>query len=383
MTMILGNNNFDDIASEEKKNVKRNASKGDASKALNFGNISMQLSFNDGGFEGYYKVRPKALKPSTHNPRPDWIIDDEWLVKHVGIDMSDVLESNDLPNCLVKIEENEVDGKIVEVAHFPDFSTLFNNPNKEQQKEYEFLVDLAKSLRETGQIQPIEIESDSEGNTLIVLEGHLRRLACILGRIPYIRAIRNEGLHDLSTREKIGRQITENSLRANVSPFGNYQLAIEEIKANPSITVRELRERLKIKKDFAAVILKMILNPEKFHPIILDSLKRGMLSANNLIKVAAITRADKQESFIHKLLKNNKVDNSDGQIKPLKRGTDGRKKSVATFSIKTHDHCVKAGKKLLELLPQLKQISNINQVESVEDFSMLLKSFESFLLDKV
>lgn len=379
MTMILGNSNFEKTETTEKH--KSNFTKGDASKALNFGNVSMQLSFNDGGNEGYYKVRPKALKPSSHNPRPDWAIDDEWLVRHVGIDMSDIFETNDSKACLVKIEESQINGKFFEIAQFPDFSDLLNNPNKDQQKEYEFLVNLAKSLREIGQIQPIEIESDPETNTLVVLEGHLRRLACILGRIPYIRAIRNEGLHDLSKREKIGRQITENSLRANVTPYGNYQLAIEEVRENPSITIRELRERLKIKKDFASAILKMLSNPDKFHPIILEALKKGALSANNFIKVASIPRIDKQEIFIQKLLKNNKTDNLDGFIKPLKRGTEGRKKSVATFSIKSHENCIKAGNKLLNLLPQLKEISSIAKIESVEDFSKLLKSFEDFLLD--
>ena len=60
---------------------------------------------------------------------------------------------------------------------------------------------------------------------------------------------------------------------------------------------------------------------------------------------------------------------------------DGRKKSVATMQIKTQEHCVKAGKKLLDLIPQLKSISSIEQVNSVEDLAILLKSFEKFLLD--
>lgn len=379
MTMILGSSILD---LTDKNQIKKQVnSKADISTSLNFGNVSMPVSFNDGGSEGYFKVRPKALRPSPHNPRPDWLIDDNWLVRHVGIDMLDIFENNDSPGCLVKIEEKQLDGKIVEIVTFPDFNDLLNNPRKEQQKDYDFLVSLASSIRETGQIQPIEIESDPETNTLIVLEGHLRRLACILGRIPYIRAIRNEGLHGLSKKEKVGRQITENSLRANVTPYGNYQLAVEEINDNPNITVRELRERLKIKKDFASAVLKMITNPEKFHPIILDALKGG-LSANNFIKVVAIPRIDRQELFITKLLKDKKIEYMDIGVKPSKRGIDGRKRTVASFSIKTHESCLKAGRKLLRLLPQLKEVSNIKEIESVEDFSKLLKSFELFLLDE-
>ena len=99
---------------------------------------------------------------------------------------------------------------------------------------------------------------------MVVLEGHLRRLACILGRIPYINAIRNEGLHDLSRREKINRQITENSLRTNVTVYGHYKLACDEIKEIPNVTVRELSARLKIQKDLASSLIKLISNLIQF-----------------------------------------------------------------------------------------------------------------------
>ena len=284
---------------------KASSSNGDVTRSLNFGNVSKQVSFNDGNNEGYYKVRPKALKPSPHNPRPDWVIDDVWLVKHVGIDMEDIFESNMNLNCLVKINEEEIDGKLTESIIFPQFEDLLNAPNIAQKKEYDFLINLAKSIRETGQIQPIEIESDSENNTLVVLEGHLRRLACILGRVPYIKAIRNEGLHSLSRRDKIGRQIIENSLRTNISVFGNFKLASEEIKENQKITVRDLSTRLKIQKDLASTLIKLISYPDKYHSSIYSALESGQLSANNLIKVVSYNRQDRQELFIHKLLQKN------------------------------------------------------------------------------
>ena len=201
MTMILENNMSEagSMATSKKKTTSSN----DITRALKVGNVSTQVSFNDGNSEGYYKVRPKALKPSDHNPRPDWVIDDNWLIKHVGVDMHDIFESDTDSNCLVKLQEDTVDNKSVEYAIYPEFEDLLNSPNVAQKKEYEFLVNLSKSIRTTGQIQPIEIESNTESNTLVVLEGHLRRLACILGRVPYIKAIRNEGLHNLSRKEKI------------------------------------------------------------------------------------------------------------------------------------------------------------------------------------
>ena len=379
MSMILGNSTPVPVSSAEK--VK--ASNGDVTRALNFGNVSKQVSFNDGNNEGYYKVRPKALKPSEHNPRPDWMIDDDWLVRHVGVDMNDIFESNSDSTCLVKLTEDEIDGKSVENAIYPEFESLLNTPNISQKKEYEFLVSLSKSIRETGQIQPIEMESNIETNTLVVLEGHLRRLACILGRIPYIKAIRNEGLHNLTRRAKIERQITENSLRSNISIFGNYKLACDEINENKKITVRELSARLKIERTLASTLIKAITNTEKYHCSIFDALEAGYLSSNNLIKVISITKKDRQELFISKLLQKNNIPSHTHthtqMISP--RGMDGRKKSVATMQIKSTENCVKAGNKLLRCIPDLGTHAMISEVSSVSDMMKLLKALESFLLE--
>lgn len=376
MSMILGNSTPEKLITTNKK---VNSSNGDVTRALNFGNVSKQVSFNDGNDEGYYKVRPKALKPSEHNPRPDWTIDDNWLVKHVGIDMDDIFESNMDSNCLVRLREAEIDGKPVEYAVYPEFDELLSSPDIAQKKEYDFLVSLSKSIRETGQIQPIEIESDVENHTLIVLEGHLRRLACILGRIPYIKAIRNEGLHNLSRREKIDRQITENSLRSNISVFGNYKLACEEIKENKKITIRELSSRLKIQRDLASTLIKLISSPEKYHFSIISSLEAGYLSSNNLMKVAALNRQDRQELFINKLLQKQNILLPNQNIIP--RGTDGRKRSVASMQIKSTENCVKAGNRLLQYIPALKDHAMISNVSSVDDMVKLLKSLEVFLLE--
>ena len=137
MTMILENNMSEagSMATSKKKTTSSN----DITRALNFGNVSTQVSFNDGNSEGYYKVRPKALKPSDHNPRPDWVIDDNWLIKHVGVDMHDIFESDTDSNCLVKLQEDTVDNKSVEYAIYPEFEDLLNSPNVAQKKEYEFL----------------------------------------------------------------------------------------------------------------------------------------------------------------------------------------------------------------------------------------------------
>jgi ParB-like chromosome segregation protein Spo0J len=374
MSFILDSN----IDLQTKSSKKTEVSTNGTTRALNFGNVSKQISFNDGNKEGYYQVRPKALKPSQHNPRPDWVIDDEWLVRHVGIEMDDVFESNMDSNCLIKIKEDEVNGEIVESVVYPEFEELMNNPDPAQKKAYEFLVSLSKSIREQGQIQPIEIESDEQNNTLVVLEGHLRRLACILGRIPYIKAIRNEGLHGHSKRDKVARQITENSLRTNISIYGNYLLAKDEVSENSKITVRDLSSRLKIQKDLSSAFLKLIINEDKFHPRILEFLRRGDLTTRHFIKIVSINGQERQLAFLEKLFKKN---NSNNSLNIAARGRDGRRKSVATFQIKSPDNCIKAGNNLLKYIPSLSEYSKISSVATVEDMVLLLKKFEEFLLE--
>lgn len=376
MTFLLGTNN-----QVKKKDHKQERKNTNATQSLNFGTVSKQLSFNDGNKEGYYQVRPKALMPSIHNPRPDWVINDDWLVRHVGINMQDVFENEFDSNCLVKLNEVEEKDKIIEVVDFPEFKNLYNSPDSSQKKEYEFLVSLATSIRETGQIQPIEIESDSENNKLVVLEGHLRRLACILGRIPYIKAIRNEGLQNLTKREKIDRQITENSIRSNISVYGNYKLACNELSENPRSTVREITSRLRIQNTLAASYMKLIKKPDDFHPLILEALQASLLSTRNLIKVVSFKRKDMQEQFIMKIINKNKVEAFSSKLETSKRGTTGAKKSVATFRIKSTENCIRAGRKLLRCMPELSEFSDIKEVKSVEDMVMLLNDLEKYLLE--
>jgi len=378
MTLFIGTS--EECVTETRGKKSEDIQQNDTTKTLNFSSVSKHLSFNEGNKEGYYQVRPKAIRPSDHNPRPDWVIDDAWLVKHVGIDMEDVFENEMEEKCLVVIKEIEKNGEMVEEVEFSSFDDLRNSPNESQRKEYEFLVQLATSIREVGQIQPIEIESDPDGKVFVVLEGHLRRLACILGRVRYIKAIRNEGLQGLSKRDKVGRQITENSLRSNVSLCGNYKLSIDEINENKKISSRELSNRLKIQKDVASAFIKLASNPDNYHDIIYKALEGNLLASRALVKACSYKRKDMQESFVLKIVKRNK---SDIGIKPEDkvRGVDGTKKTVASFRIKSVENCVRAGGKLLSSIPELSERSNVKEVKSVDDMIAVLKSLEEFLLN--
>lgn len=350
-------------------------------ESLNLGNVSREVSLNTSD-KGLCKIRPKAIKPSLHNPRPDWSIDDEWLQKHVLVDFEDLFETEMDSSCLVKIKEVEEKGKVREEAIFPDFSELVNNPDTKSRKDFEFLVSLAKSIREVGQVQPIEVETDQSNGAFVVLEGHLRRLACILGRVPYIEAVRNEGLKDLDETLKVERQITENSVRKNLSPYGVYKLASHFIENNPHIKTRELAEKLKISQTYATYYKNLVVNRSKISPLIYIALEKDLLSSRVLQSLLSTKSIKAQEKLLTSILGKeisiigDKVGTS--IVKPVK---EGRKRTVSTMKVSTTENCLKAGNRLISLVPDLKQRSGIAQVSSVEDMDQLLNVFLEYLLE--
>jgi ParB/RepB/Spo0J family partition protein len=349
-------------------------------ESLNFGNISKELTFNNGS-EGYFKVRPKALIESSHNPRPDWKINDEWLKKHVHVDFDDVFEDSLESDCLVRIEETEVDGNIIEDALFPTFDELDNSPDPSAKPQYEFLIELAQSIRLEGQIQPIEVESSSDNKSLVVLEGHLRRLACILGRVPYLKAIRNEGLHGLSKEEKVGRQISENSVRKDVSLWGKYLLVESLLQEHPKLTIREVSERLKLNKTLVGYLVKLYAS--KSSPKIPKALELDLITTRNLGIVLGYKQISAQEQALKKILKGQYVllcDDGELEEPKVQPKGSGRTRTVSSLQIKSKENCVKAGNRLLELVPELSTSVSLSEVQSVEDMDKVLKSFLDYLL---
>jgi hypothetical protein len=374
--------NLKGLASDKPKKQATTPKKLSTIESLNLGNVSRELSMNSGD-KGLCKIRPKAIVPSSHNPRPDWTIDDEWLKLHVLVDFDDVFENEIESTCLVKIEEVEDESGVVELVTFPSFVELNGRPEPKSEKDYNFLVALAKSIREVGQVQPIEVETNHEKGGFVVLEGHLRRLACILGRMPYIDAVRNEGLHQLSDASKVERQITENSIRKNLSPFGIFKLASHFVDQNPKISSRELADKLKITQTYSAVYKKVVINRAKLTPLLYIAIEKDLLSQRGLREVVSQKSIKSQEKVLHKLLGTDYIKLDDNQIptKP-KSNREGRKRTVSTFRISTKENCIKAGNKLITIVPTLSDKCDLQQVNSVEDMDKLLDAFVLYLLEE-
>lgn len=350
-------------------------------ESLNLGNISKELTLNSGE-KGLCKIRPKALKPSSHNPRPDWHIDDEWLIKHLLVDFDDLFENDLDSNCLVKIREFEEGGKVFEYAEFPAFSELYADPDPGTESDYNFLVDLAKSIREVGQVQPIEVETDHENGCFIVLEGHLRRLACIIGRLQYIDAVRNEGLQDLDIDKKVERQITENSLRKNLSPFGIFKLVSHFIEADPKISTRELANKIKISQTNASVFKKLFVNRSKISALVYISLEKDLLHIKALRTILAVKSINAQEKILKTIIGTdfeNMVETK--KVETKVRHKDGRKRTVSSFKISSEENCIKAGNKLINLLPDISERTSLMKVNSVEDMDKVLEALVNYLLE--
>lgn len=367
------------------KQDKQQASKREqlsATESLALSNICRDISFNNGK-EGYIKVRPKALLASSHNPRPDWLIDDNWLKRHLKVDFNDIFEHEIESDCLVKLSEKEVNGDIIEEVTYPAFEDLLNSPDPSSKNQYEFLIELSKDIRSVGQVQPIEVETSDDNKSLVVLEGHLRRLACILGRIPYIKAIRNEGLHDLSKEQKVSRQISENHIRKDLSGWGLYLLAKAELDNNALLARDELAKALKISNNYAGLLKRIHKVKDKCTPLIFEALKREMIGLRKAGEILSFKQVSAQERELKKYLKGNfslisQEDPEKEQANPQKGS--GRARSASSFTLKTKENCIKAGNKLLELVPNLTTEAAIDRVESVEDMDKVFKSLMNILL---
>lgn len=368
--------------SPSKGNIAKKSKTLSITQSLNLGNISKELTLNTGE-EGLCKIRPKSLRPSAHNPRPDWYIDDLWLKQHALVDFDDVFENELESSCLVKITEVEENGDITEKVVFPDFNALQGNPEFKTKKQYEFLVELARSIRDIGQVQPIEVETNHESNCFVVLEGHLRRLACILGRVPFIKAVRNEGLQEVNRDIKVERQITENSLRKSLSPYGVYKLVAEFLEASPGLTTREISNKVKISQTYASLYKKLVVSQKKISPLIYICLEKDLLSSRSLKSILAAKSLKSQENLLKKFLgKEYESLTEYKNSKPKEIVKEGRKRSVSMFKISTESDCIRAGNKLLSLLPSLKANSELKEVSSIEDMDKVLNALVNILLEK-
>ena len=313
---------------------------------------------------------PFSLIPDPQNPRPGEIIDDNWLISNLKLGKSESL-------CRFNPENN--------IYEIPDIKELSVNVNEKIEDSYNFLKDLAYSIRNDGLIEPIEIFLADKNNDpdyffnrseeygYVVLEGHQRRLASMMAGVASVTCIEITDetlLAKLKVRHrKLRRQLSENNLRKGLTVFQNFEivkrlLSDEETR---SISRKELSSIIGLNEAIAGALKEIIVNSENYPSLLFKMISDGNLNFQKIREVAF-----KNNDEVLNILKGNKRNKEAAERKPRGRQGGAIKKS-ANFKIKDEKevHCFLNF--LLRKFPEVEIEKEENEYKKLESFLIQLK----------
>lgn len=116
-----------------------------------------------------------------------------------------------------------------------------NQPRKEFDEES--LDQLAGSLRERGQLQPIRVRWDEQMERWVIIAGERRWRAAVRAGIPQLAAVEASG--PMTEDEILEDQLIENCLREDLRPIEQAR-AYKALMATRGLSIRQLGERLRI-----------------------------------------------------------------------------------------------------------------------------------------
>jgi hypothetical protein len=294
---------------------------------------------------------PFKLIPDPHNPRPGEIVDETWLCHHLLLGTE---------NSLCKVNQSNGDYEI------PELSTFDVEINSSLEESYNFLRDLAYSIRVEGLIEPIEIfladrenEPDYFTNNqmeygYVILEGHQRRLAAMMAGVSTVTCIEitdESFLAKLKVKHrKLRRQLSENNLRKGLTVSQNFQIVqtLLSTQEGANITARELSSIIGLNEAIAATLKKICCNPEKFPLEMISRIKNNELTFKRIRNLIS-----KSYSEIETALNTNlPLPSTNRSIKTRGRKGGAIKKS-AIFKITDVNESNVLHKFLMERFPEL------------------------------
>jgi ParB family chromosome partitioning protein len=131
---------------------------------------------------------------------------------------------------------------------------------KQPRKEFEpeSLRQLADSLKERGQLQPIRVRWDAAMENWVIIAGERRWRAAMQAGLPAITAIEATG--PLTEDEILEEQLIENCLREDLKPIEQAR-AYKALMANRGLSQHQLAERLRIAQATVAKTLALLTLP--------------------------------------------------------------------------------------------------------------------------
>ena len=325
--------------------------------------ITANLKFTRG--KQLVEHEPFLLIPDPQNPRPGELIDDQWLLKNLKLGTKDSL-------CRFDDVNNEY--------IIPNLDDLKIYKNNKLEESYNFLRDLAFSIRNDGLIEPIEIFLADRNNDpdyfinndlefgYVVLEGHQRRLAAMMASVSTVTCVEiidESMLAKLKVKHrKLRRQLSENNLRKGLTVSQNVTIVSKLLSGDDfkNIKSQELANITGLNQKICQALIKVLNNKNAYPPIMFSMIDEDKLTFKRIRELVS-----KSYEEIEMELRNKKSP----PIKKKARGTQGGKiKRSATFKVKDEKETHQLLSFLFNRFPEI-QLDN----ESKNEF----KSLEAFL----
>jgi ParB family transcriptional regulator, chromosome partitioning protein len=154
-----------------------------------------------------------------------------------------------------------------------------NQPRKEFAPES--LEQLAQSLKERGQLQPIRVRWDTALERWVIIAGERRWRAATQAGLPMVTAVEATG--PLTDDEILEEQLIENCLREDLKPIEQAK-AYQVLLTSRGLSQRQLAERLRISQATIARSVAMLNLPDEIQA----SVECGELAPNAAYQLSKI-----------------------------------------------------------------------------------------------
>lgn len=307
---------------------------------------------------------PFSLIPDPANPRPGEVIDDAWLLRVLKL-------GTDASLCYY----NDASGDY----YIPEFSELDLAGNEDLEASYDFLRNLAFSIRNDGLIEPIEIFLADRNNDpeyferseldygYVVLEGHQRRLAGMIAGVKTVTCIEitdETMLAKLKVKHrKLRRQLSENNLRKGLSVAQNFLIVRELLKSEGAvdISVKELSSIIGLNLEIASALRRLCLNENMYPKEMFELIESNRVSFK-WIRLWVGKPTEQLKIEIQRLLSDGNTSPAITPSKPAKPVARGRNggavKRTAIFKVKNENDTLQFQNFLLARFPELTFESN-------------------------
>ena len=163
-----------------------------------------------------------------------------------------------------------------------------NQPRKEFAPES--LEQLAQSMKERGQLQPIRVRWDATLEWWVIIAGERRWRAAVSAGLPTVTAVEASG--PLTDEEILEEQLIENCLREDLKPIEQAN-AYQTLLTGRGLSQRQLAERLRISQATIARSLAMLSLPDEIQA----SVECGELAPNAAYQLSKIADPAEQQQL--------------------------------------------------------------------------------------